>query len=182
MYFGKFKKRKTYPTGLGRARGPNPPRPSMAAEAHWPAVAMADTPPPATPSWRARQGTRAPYKACHQTPCAPHASPHLAPRDEARASPRAPPELTGWPTSAAASQDSGRIPSPPTAVSSSPQPSRAPLPISHRGRTPRSSERRWFGRTGRRPLPVHSWTEEEEALGNFAFRPLEYPVIFVFSF
>jgi hypothetical protein len=39
-----------------------------------------------------------------------------------------------------------------------------------------------LGRTGRRPLPVRPWTEEEEALGSFAFRPLEYPVIFVFSF
>jgi hypothetical protein len=70
----KFEKKKTYPTGLGRARGPDPTRrPTVGphgahlrpTEARRPAVSMADTPPPATPPYRARQGTRAPYKTRH---------------------------------------------------------------------------------------------------------------------
>jgi hypothetical protein len=94
--------------------------------------------------------------------------------------PRAPPELPAGQPPVAAVQDSGRIPPPPTAVSSSPQPSRAPLPIPHRARTPRSPERRRFGRIGPRPPPlVCSSPEKEEGPSSFAFRPLEDHVILI---
>jgi hypothetical protein len=77
MYFRKLKKNKTYPTGLGRARGPNPTRSGPAtdpAEAH-PAGRMAAAVHGAAAAspWRACQGSLEPraYKGRRLLPCEP---------------------------------------------------------------------------------------------------------------
>jgi hypothetical protein len=75
--------------------GPTRPGPAWPAGAHRPVVSMADTPPPATPPWRARQGDSRPRPIMA-------ARPSLAPRLALPASRAEPSRATGAASSPAA--------------------------------------------------------------------------------
>jgi hypothetical protein len=107
-------------------------------------------------------------RPCHELPHASTKPPCLMSSPDVRHSAVVARSPNDRPCLSAMGQKSGRCRRSPPAVGTSPQPSRASLPFPHRARAPRPPEHQRFGRTGRRPLPVRPWTEEEEALGSFA--------------